>query len=88
MGNPIEKFMGKKDVADMTPDQLANWYLEQAMQFERSKVQAERDSKKIAWRAFAGAMALTGLTVVVSAVLVFNNKPNPPASCRCTTTAK
>ena len=79
MGNPFEKFFQKKDVVDMTPDQKADWYLEQAMVFERSKVQAERDSKKIAWRCFAGSMALTGLTVIVSAVLVFNNKPNPPA---------
>lgn len=79
MGKIIERFLGKKDVADMTPDQMADWYLEQAMDFERSKTQAERDSKKIAWRCVAGSMALTGLTVIVSAVLVFNNKPNPPA---------
>lgn len=79
MGAIIEKLIGAKDVVDMTPDQKGDWYLEQAMVFERSKVQAERDSKKIAWRCFAGSMALTGLTVIVSAVLVFNNKPNPPA---------
>lgn len=79
MGNLIERFLGKKDVVDMTSDQKADWYLEQAMEFERSKVQAERDSKKIAWRCFTGSIALTGLTVIVSAVLVFNNKPNPPA---------
>lgn len=75
----IEKIVGKKDVLDMTPDQKGDWYLEQAMLFERSKVQAEQNSKKIAWRCFAGSMVLTGLTIIVSAVLVFNNKPNPPA---------
>ena len=79
MGNPIERFLGKKEVSAMTPDQKADWYLEQAMVFERSKVQAERDSKKIAWWCFTGSMALTSLTIIVSAVLVFNNKPNPPA---------
>jgi type IV secretion system protein VirB8 len=79
MGAIMEKLIGTKEVADMTPDQKGDWYLEQAMVFERSKVQAERDSKKIAWRCFAGSMVLTGLTVIVSAVLVFNNKPNPPA---------
>ncbi len=74
-----EKLSGKKDVADMTPDQVGTWFLEQAMAFERSKTETERASKKLAWRCFASAMALAGVTVVASAVVVFVNKPNPPA---------
>lgn len=79
-GSVMEKLSRTKaQGADMTAAQLGNWYLEQAMQFERSKTESERNSKKLAWRCFAGAMVLVGLTIVVSAVLVFVNKPNPPA---------
>lgn len=80
MQSTLQKLVGgKKDEADMTSDQLGTWYLKQAMDFERSKVTSMEASKNIAWRCFAGAMVLTGVTVIVSAVLVFHNKPNPPA---------
>src|SRR4051812_33560886 len=79
MNAMVEKLMGRKDESDMTTDQKGSWYLDQALKFEQSKVQSERDSKKIAWYCSGAMFALTALTVVVSAVLVHNNKPNPPA---------
>lgn len=81
MGMPenLAALTRKRGVDDMTPTQKGDWYLEQAMEFERSKTQSERDSKKLAWRCFTGAMVLVGVTVITSGVLVFVNKPNPPA---------
>jgi type IV secretion system protein VirB8 len=64
---------------NMRPDQLGSWYLQQAMEFERSKVEAANDSRDKAWKAVWGMMAFSAVVVVVSGVLVFNNKPNPPA---------
>lgn len=64
---------------NLRPDQLGSWYLQQAMQFERSKVETALASRNTAWRAFAAAMVVTGVTVIVSGILVFKNKPNPPA---------
>jgi type IV secretion system protein VirB8 len=64
---------------NLRADQLGSWYLQQAMQFERSKVQAANESSDKAWKAVWGMMALSAIVVVVSGILVFNNKPNPPA---------
>lgn len=63
----------------LRPDQLGGWYLQQAMQFERSKVETAIASEKNAWKVAWGLMVVTALTVLVSSVLVFKNKPNPPA---------
>jgi type IV secretion system protein VirB8 len=69
---------GKKEVADMTPDQLADFYMKQAMGFESSQFEDMKKSKKLAWTCFAGAMVLCGVTIVASSITVFKNKPNPP----------
>jgi type IV secretion system protein VirB8 len=75
---PDAQSVGEVD-GNLRPDQLGSWYLQQAMQFERSKVEAAKDSRDKAWKAVWGMMALSAVVVVVSGVLVFNNKPNPPA---------
>lgn len=69
---------GKKSEADMTPDQLADFYMKQAMEFEKSKFEDMAKSKTLAWRCFAGAMVLCGVTIIASSITVFKNKPNPP----------
>ncbi len=69
---------GKTDDRRLRPDQLGNWYIEQAMAFERSKADDSARSKKIAWRCVVGMAVLLGITVVTSGVVVLNNKPNPP----------
>lgn len=75
----IENSSATKDPSAMKPDQLGTWYLEQAMEFERSKTKAAGDSKILAWRCAIGAMVLTTVTIVCSSIVVFYNKPNPPA---------
>lgn len=55
------------------------WYLEQAIEYERDKVQQARNSKTIAWCVAGAALLLTLVTIVSSAIVVQNNKPNPPA---------
>lgn len=75
----VQKLMGgKKEEGEMTPDQLAKFYIEQALAFEVSKFGDMEKSKKLAWRCFAGAMVLAGVTIIASSITVFNNKPNPP----------
>lgn len=61
---------------------MAQWYLDQAMAFEQSQTQQAKESKILAWRCFAASMALTAVTIITSAVLIFINKPNPPAVMR------
>lgn len=62
----------------MTMDQLGDWYLQQALDFEKSKRVAERDSKKIAWRVAAGSMVLAGIAIAAAGINMFTHKPNPP----------
>lgn len=79
MKSTVKKIVSsKKDVADMTPDQLGDFYMKQAMEFESSKFDDMVKSKKLAWRCFTGAMVLVGVTVIVSGINAFYNKPNPP----------
>jgi type IV secretion system protein VirB8 len=79
MNSPLQKIMGgKKTEADMTPDQLAKFYIEQALAFEKSQFADMKKSRTLAWRCFAGSMVLVGVTVIVSGINVFYNKPNPP----------
>jgi len=59
-------------------DQLSQWFLDQALEFERSKREAERKSKTVAWRVAIGALIIAGLAVVAAGVNMFVNKPNPP----------
>ncbi|GJJ05679.1 hypothetical protein RugamoR64_62170 [Duganella rhizosphaerae] len=72
------KVAPREDKGAMTMDQLSEWYLEQALAFEKSKRVAERDSKKIAWRVAAGAMVLAGVAIAAAGVNMFTHKPNPP----------
>lgn len=72
-----EKSGTGKDPANL--DQLGDWYMQQALDFEKSKREDERASKKTAWRVAYGAMALAGLSIVTAGVVMFFNKPNPPA---------
>jgi type IV secretion system protein VirB8 len=69
---------GEADEAKLRPDQLGSWFLKEAMEFERSKVEVARSSSKLAWRCVAGMAVLLAITVVTSGVVVLNNKPNPP----------
>lgn len=62
----------------MTMDQLSEWYLGQALDFEKSKRVAERDSKKIAWRVATGALVLAGVAIAAAGINMFTHKPNPP----------
>lgn len=79
MKTTLQKIVGgKKDVVDMTPDQLGDFYMKQALAFETSRFDDMAASKKLAWRCFAGAMVLVGVTVITSGVNAFYNKPNPP----------
>lgn len=55
------------------------WYLEQAIKGERDKVKAEKDSKKIAWRVAGASVFISLVAIVASAIVAYNNKPNPPA---------
>lgn len=67
-----------KGKGTMTMDQLGEWYLEQALDFEKSKREAERDSKKMAWRVATGAMVLAGVAIAAAGINMFTHKPNPP----------
>lgn len=69
---------GTKDEASMTPDQMAKFYIEEGLKFEKGRYAEAVASKKLAWRCFAGAMVLVGVTVIGSAVNTFYHKPNPP----------
>jgi type IV secretion system protein VirB8 len=69
---------GETDEAKLRPERLGTWFLKEAMEFERSKVDAARSSSKLAWRCVVGMAALLAITVVTSGVVVLNNKPNPP----------
>jgi type IV secretion system protein VirB8 len=77
-GQPKAKDAAGKG-SPMNTDQLAEWYLQQSMEFEHSKTEAARESKKNAWRVAAGAMALAGLSIIAAGVNLFVNKPNPPS---------
>lgn len=57
----------------------AAWYLEKAIEYERDKVKEARNSRKIAWCVAGAALLLSLVTVVTSAIVIQNNKPNPPA---------
>jgi len=69
----------EKQSTAVSEQTAAAWYLEQAIKGERDKLKAEKDSKKIAWRVAGGALVVTLVTIVSSAIVVHNNKPNPPA---------
>jgi type IV secretion system protein VirB8 len=70
----------KESLSAALPEQSgAAWYLEQAIGYERDKVQEARNSKTIAWCVAGGATMLALVTVVTSAIVVQDNKPNPPA---------
>ena len=68
----------REEKGAMTMDQLSEWYLGQALDFEKSKRVAERDSKKIAWRVATGAMVLAGVAIAAAGINMFTHKPNPP----------
>ncbi len=82
MNTLIEKCKKSHGSMEQTPEQLAQWYLNQAMDFEKSKTQQANESKVLAWRCFTASMALTLVTIITSAILIFINKPNPPAVMR------
>lgn len=71
-----------KEQSKKSANQMAQWYLDQAMTFEKSQTQQARESKVLAWRCFFMSMALTTITIITSAVLIFVNKPNPPVVMR------
>lgn len=62
----------------MTMEKLGDWYMEQAMQFEKSKREDERASKILAWRVASGMMVITAIAVAAAGINMFVNKPNPP----------
>lgn len=61
------------------PEQASKWFLEQAMDFERSKAADAKARTKIAWAVAGASLVITLVTVVTSGIVVNNNKPNPPA---------
>jgi type IV secretion system protein VirB8 len=70
----------KESSSAALPEQSGGaWYLEQAIEYERDKVQEARNSKTIAWCVAGGAAMLALVTVVTSAIVVQDHKPNPPA---------
>jgi len=62
----------------MTMEQLGDWYLQQALDFEKSKRIAERESKIVAWRVATGSMVLAGVAIAAAGINMFIHKPNPP----------
>jgi type IV secretion system protein VirB8 len=73
---PTERGQGKQPV---NMDQLGDWYMKQALDFEKSKTEENRASKKTAWRVATGSMILAGVAIVTAGANMFINKPNPPA---------
>ena len=78
----LKKLSSKTALSEKTPDQLGNWYLDQAMEFEKSKTKAAMDSKTLAWRCVVGTGILMAVVIISSAIVVFVNKPNPPGVLR------
>lgn len=68
----------REDKSVLTMDQLSEWYLQQALDFEKSKRDDERRSKKIAWWVAGGSMVLAGVAIAAAGINMFTHKPNPP----------
>lgn len=60
----------------------AKWYLDQALEFERSKQVAQRHLTQLAWRVAIGAGVIAVFAIVGATALVELKKPNPPAILR------
>ena len=75
--NDGDKSKQGREPANM--DQLGDWYMQQALDFEKSKREDERASKKTAWRVAYGSLGVAAVAIVTAGVVMFFNKPNPPA---------
>ena len=80
MNKILASMTGKDAAGDMTEAQRGAWYMAQALEFEKSKRDSEVKSKKLAWLVAAGALCLTGITIIVGGVLIYKyvNTPIPP----------
>ncbi|WP_429440808.1 virB8 family protein [Paraburkholderia sp. GAS33] len=60
----------------------AKWYLNQALEFEKSKQATNAKLTSVAWRVAIGAGVIAVVSIVCSAGLVQLKRPNPPAILR------
>lgn len=58
------------------------WYLEQAREFERARVQKDKEIYRLAIRAAVGFAVIAALAVIGMSALVLLKRPNPPAVLR------
>ena len=75
MGEPVA------DRAD-SGSSAGKWYLNQALQFEKSKHDAQQRLTKMAMSFAIGGGILAGISIIGSAALVQLKRPNPPAVLR------
>ncbi|MGY2492834.1 virB8 family protein [Cupriavidus sp. CP313] len=79
---PAAAKAGKEAGADAAGFNMAKWYMDQALQFEKSKLESARRESRIAWR-LGGACVAIGMVAILSATaLVMFKRPNPPAILR------
>ncbi len=62
--------------------EIGQWYLKQAREFERSKVETQRAVGRLAIRFAVGFGVIAALAVIGMSVLVLLKRPNPPAVLR------
>ncbi|CAE6847042.1 hypothetical protein R75461_07293 [Paraburkholderia nemoris] len=60
----------------------AKWYLNQALEFEKSKQASQARQTTVAWRVAIGAGVIAAVSIVGSSALVQLKRPNPPAILR------
>jgi len=83
-GKGKEAAEGGDNKQPMSMDQLGEWYMQQALDFEKSKTEESRASKKVAWRVATGAMVLAGVAIIAAGANMFLTSPTRLA-CGATT---
>jgi len=81
LGAPVEAAATKEPTAL----EMGKWYLKQALQFEKSKQDAQKRLTQLAVRGAIGALLVAAVSIVGASALVLLKRPNPPAVLRVNT---